>query len=59
VKIKSPGVSVPDSSLFTLENLYKHKVGSQELNYRAVLKELNYTQKLLADFKLVLGVYTK
>jgi hypothetical protein len=50
--MKSPGVSVPGHSLFTIENLSKHKLGSQPLKYLAVPKELIYTQKLLADFKI-------
>ena len=32
-----------------LENLPEHKLGSQQLNCRAVRWERNYTEKLLAD----------
>ena len=44
----SPGNSVTIPSLFTLENSPEHKLGSQLLNWSAVLKVLNYTEMLLA-----------
>jgi len=41
VTMKSLGISVPTYALFTLENLPEYKLGSQQLNGRAVLRELN------------------
>ena len=49
VTMKSPGVSLTLSALFTLENLPEHKLSFQQLNCRAVLKELNYIEKLLLE----------
>ena len=42
--MKSTGVSFPLPALFTLENLPVHKLGSQQLNGRAVFLELSYTE---------------
>jgi hypothetical protein len=53
---KSPGVSLTLSALFTLKNFPGHKLSCQRLNCRAVLKELNYTEKMMADYCIVLGV---
>jgi len=48
VAMKSPGVRVLPPALFTFENLPEHKLGCQQLNCRAVRRELNYTEKVLA-----------
>ena len=44
VTMKSTGVSFPLPALFTLENLPVHKLGSQQLNCRAVFLELSDTE---------------
>jgi len=46
---KSLGLSFHPSDLFTLANLPDHKLGSQQLNCRAVLRELSYAEKLLPE----------
>ena len=63
VTVKSPGVFVLPPALFTFENLPEHKLGSQQLNCRAVRRERNYTEKLLehclhCSWCLLLGYIT-
>jgi hypothetical protein len=46
VTTKSPGVSLTLPALFKVENFPGRNVGCQPLNCRAVLRELNYTEKV-------------